>query len=224
MSRAILLSLLLAGAFLGPSPPSLGADHERLEEIYEEQDIKADDGVSLSEYVNFLKDRLLQEIARALDSSAWAIWGSPAILWTLVLVFGAFLAYQLLRLLAGKQHASSGNRRPTIVAAPRLAGESPENLRKHFEELMAAGKARAALRMLWLLFATELSARGIGRFETETTNREFVDSVAALSPGWGHLRALRTFSSATERLLYSGDPVELDQLHPLLGSAREMLS
>lgn len=224
MSRAILLALLLAGACLGPSPPALGADHELLEEIYEEQDIKADDGVSMSEYVNFLKDRILQKIAHALDSNAWATWGSPAILWTLVTVFGAFLAYQLLRLFAGRRHASSGSGRPTIVDSPRLAAEGPEDLRKHFEELMAAGKARDALRTLWLFFATELSARNIGRFETETTNREFVESVVTLSPGWNHLRKLRRFSSTTERLLYSGDPVELDQLRPLLGSAQEMLS
>ena len=96
---------------------------------------------------------------------------------------------------------------PPAPSVPLPSHGSPTATLSQAQELVAAGRVREALPVLWLAVCCRLEAAGVLTYHPAMTNREVLALVRATSPTWAHHEALAGLSRALERLAYGpGEP------------------
>lgn len=195
------------------------ADPALLEQILIDEGIHTAEEPSVAAYGDYLMDQLTDLFGLPSDLIASLVRPSEIVLWVLVIsiplgllwIFRGPLGELLLR------YASP----PAEAARAEALPPPPPDARALLEAHLAAGDPARALAALWLLLAGGLSERGIGRFEAEMTNREFVYS---LPPSWPGRLSLAALARRVDRLLYGGEPPSPEEVRHLLAEAEELLA
>jgi hypothetical protein len=219
----VVLALLagVAPTVAAETAPGAAADRPLLEQIIAEEEIATSEEPSFGEYARSLSVRLQWGVVRATGAL-----GAPLMLLLLVVVV---LVLLLAAVLAGLQLARRW-RRPAATGdddgAPPDVAPLPEqpDLAARLEQELAAGRAREALRTLWLWLAAALGQRQLLERGETLTNREVVGAVRRSSPDWPGLSTLRQLALASERLMYGGEPVDVERVRALRRDAERVVA
>jgi len=191
------------------------ADRALLERILEEEGIDVSEAPSSAAYVERLIDAMADLFGVPSGVLEALMRPSEIVLWGLVVAIPLGLLWvfrePLRALLKRKKQAEA----PVLVEALPALATPP---RVALEARLAAGDGPGALKALWMVVTHELSERGLGRFDVEMTNREFVGTVREASPGWSGLAGLTGLARTVDRLLYGDEGVAIDAVR---GLARE---
>jgi len=200
------------------------AEQEALDRVYAEEGIHvAEGGPSvlrwLAELLEKLLERTLGGVAASAGAASMAWWlaaGVAAVLAVLVVVAAAQLvARRLARRVRPAAAAPEGLQPTDRGRAARARAEA--------ERALGEGRWRDVVRCTWAHVAWTLDERGVGPYEADLTNREYVDVVRARSPGWPRLAGLRAVAREVERLAYAGPEPAEDEVRRLVADTERLL-
>ncbi len=198
------------------------ADPALLEQILIEEGIRGVEEPSAVAYGDYLLDQLTDLFGLPSGLIASLVRPSEIALWALVIAIPLGLAWifrgPLRELLLRYTTPPVETARAEPLPLPQ------PDARALLEAHLAAGEPARALAALWLLLAGGLSERGLGRFEAEMTNREFVYSVRERAPSWPGLAALAGLARRVDALLYGGEAPSAEGVRRLLAEAEGLLA
>lgn len=176
-----------------------------LERVYADQGIPPGDaGPSAARWlVDMIEDaidRFTGGVAGTAGVASLA-WGLAALV---AAVLAVLVAVATVRLVLRRVRRGAGPGQPPPEGLEPAERGRAARARTEVERALAEGRWRDAVRGAWARVAWTLHERGVGAYEEDLTNREYVEVVRARSPGWPRMAGLRAVARDVERLAYAG--------------------
>jgi hypothetical protein len=198
------------------------ADRALLERLAEEEAITRSESPDFVSWLKHLWDALTSGLGVDTQLLERLVKPSEIFLWVMIVAIPLGVLWLFRRPLGellGRLRAAPPPDEGAVPLPP-----PPPDPRLALEQALALGDPAAALAALWGLVAGRLSAKGLGHFEPEMTQREFVESVRRSDPGWAGLGALAALAREVDALLYSGEGPDMDGVRDLRGRAEELIA